>query len=140
MAQRKKEPALSPAAAGATVLTGGLLAFGVCLAVLAGAAGLMAVGKLGEGATFRACCLGAALGGFVGGLYAALCCKSRLLPVALAAAGVSFLLWLRCTALSPPAARGRCWRPPWRAAARRGFSRPGEKGKKADCISPSAVV
>ncbi|MCD7929456.1 MAG: hypothetical protein LUF86_04765 [Clostridiales bacterium] len=38
MAQRKKEPALSPAAAGATVLTARLLAFGVCLAVLAGAA------------------------------------------------------------------------------------------------------
>ncbi|MCC8075966.1 MAG: TIGR04086 family membrane protein [Clostridiales bacterium] len=94
MAQRKKEAALSPAAAGATVLTGGLLAFGVCLAVLAGAAGLMAVGKLSEGAMFRACCLGAALGGFAGGLYAALSCKSRLLPVALAAAGVSFLLWL----------------------------------------------
>ncbi len=94
MAQRKKESALSPAAAGVTVLTGGLLAFGVCLAVLAGAAGLMAVGKLGEEAMFRACCLGAALGGFVGGLYTALSCKNRLLPVALAAAGVSFLLWL----------------------------------------------
>lgn len=94
MANRRKESAIGLPQAISTVITGGLLAFGVCVVCMAGAAGLISVGKLGEQSMFQVCCFGCALGCLIGGFYAAKTCGSRLLPVALTASALSFLLWV----------------------------------------------
>lgn len=94
MAQRRKEPALSLPVAAGTVVTGGLLAFGVSIVCLTAAAGLITLGKLGETGMFRACCIGCFLGSVIGGAYTALSCRSRMLVVALGAAAVGAVLWM----------------------------------------------
>lgn len=94
MAQRRKELTISPAEAASTILTGGLLAFGICVVCLAGTAGLISLGKLGEDVMFQACCLGSVLGALVGGIYTARTCRCRMLPVALGTALLYFLMWV----------------------------------------------
>lgn len=94
MAQRRKEPVLSLPVAAGTVVTGGLLDFGVSVVCLAAAAGLITLGKLGEAGMFQACCIGCFLGGVIGGAYTALNCRSRMLLVALGAAAVGTVLWM----------------------------------------------
>lgn len=94
MAQKRKEPACSLPQMLATVLTGGLLAFGICMAGLAVGAAFISWGKLGEEAMFRICCISQGIGCLVGGIYTAQTCGSRRLLVALGAAVVCFLLWV----------------------------------------------
>ncbi|MCQ2441866.1 MAG: hypothetical protein MJ077_01870 [Oscillospiraceae bacterium] len=82
---RKTTPSISPAMMTATLLTGALVAFGVCGLGLALSAGLVLAGRLGEDAVTRCCCVSLGIGCFIGGLYTALSCKVRMLAASLGA-------------------------------------------------------
>lgn len=104
---RKQTYSLSAAAVIGTALTGGLLAFGVCGLGLAGCSGLVLMGKLGEGAVVRCCCICLAVGCFVGSLYAAGSCRSRVLPIALGAGLFCWAVWLALGILNGGVSLGR---------------------------------
>lgn len=90
---RKTPQGLSPAMTAATLLTGGLLAFGLCGAGLALSTALVLAGRLGEDVLLRCCCLSLGAGCFGGGLYAAGSCGCRMMAVSLGAGMVCFGIW-----------------------------------------------
>lgn len=104
---RKQTYSLSAAAITATILSGGLLAFGVCGAGLAGCSGLVLMGRLGEGAILRCCCICLAVGCFLGSLYAAGSCRTRVLPISLGAGLFCWAVWVTLGILAGGAALGR---------------------------------
>lgn len=79
---------LSTAAVGAGV------SFGVSLLVMTAGSALIASGKLPEDVMMRVCCVGMGFGCLLGGLYATLTLRVRVLPLALSVSGGAFLLWL----------------------------------------------
>lgn len=79
---------LSTAAVGAGV------SFGVALLVMTAGSALIAAGTLPEDGMVRVCCVGMGLGCLMGGLYAALTLRTRVLPLALAVSVSAFVLWL----------------------------------------------
>ncbi len=77
-----------------SILAGAALAFAVCTLLLLGAAWLISTGRAAEGQMQLFCCLGAGLGCFAGGCYAAFREGRQALVVALAVSGVFFAAWL----------------------------------------------
>ena len=76
------------------ICVGALLSFGAGAAVLLVGAALLFSGKLDEDAAPRLCLLAGALGGLLGGAWAAFRLRWRVLVVALGAAALGAGLWL----------------------------------------------
>lgn len=91
-----------------SVIAGGVLAFACCTLVLLAGTALISSGKLGEDRMTLFCILGAFLGCFVGGCYAAIREGRKALIFAAGVSVVFFLAWLTIgTALYDAATPGR---------------------------------
>lgn len=77
-----------------TAAVGSGVSFGVALLVMTAGSALIASGTLPENVMVRVCCVGMGLGCLLGGLYATLTLRIRVLPLALAVSAGAFLLWL----------------------------------------------
>ncbi len=77
-----------------SILAGAALAFAVCTLLLLGAAWLISTGRAEEGQMQLFCCLGAGLGCFAGGCYAAFREGRQALLVTLAVSVLFFAAWL----------------------------------------------
>lgn len=77
-----------------SVLTGGMIAFGVSLLILTLASVAVSKEWLSADSLGRLAIVASAIGGFAGGLYAALCCRVKLLLCGLAVGAVYALIWM----------------------------------------------
>lgn len=93
MAKKQRDAVNLPQISSAIVI-GGLVAFGVCVACTAGAAWLIYIGRVDEGAMSRVASLATMLGTFVGGWYAARNSGCKMLLSAVGSALVYCFIWL----------------------------------------------